>query len=155
VTVAGCNSVSRDTELMLFHFRGIVPLMADDAGLVVIESVAAPLAIARTNNSHSGTANSASPQFKQTDISGKTQTVGLSRFLSPGKWMASSPTNLLSFANPHDRHTMIRPSKVEQHTNKVLWAVLLAHSASHRTHYACRRENLFPLNGEQPKEVCI
>jgi hypothetical protein len=37
----------------------------------------------------------------------------LLRPLSPGKWMASSPGNLFSLSEPHDRHIICLASKIE------------------------------------------
>src|SRR5580765_5182389 len=48
-----------------------------------------------TPNSLSGRLNSVTPQSKQTRSLGNTQTMGLSRPLSPGKWMATSALSLL------------------------------------------------------------
>jgi hypothetical protein len=41
------------------------------------------------------------PQSKQIACFGNTQTVGLSRFLSPGKWIATSLLNVLWFLEEH------------------------------------------------------
>jgi hypothetical protein len=42
------------------------------------------------------------PQSKQTIISGKTHTTGLSMFFSLEKWMPISPVNLLWLTDAHD-----------------------------------------------------
>lgn len=59
-----------------------------------------------TRNSASGTRNSAFPQFKQTESTGKAQTIGFSRPLSPAKWMATSAVNWLQ-SDPHPTHVII------------------------------------------------
>jgi hypothetical protein len=60
----------------------------------------------RTCNSLSGTANSAKPHCKQTTSFGKTQTMGLSRPSSPGKWIAISPLKTLCFSEWHPLQVM-------------------------------------------------
>ena len=54
-----------------------------------------------------GTINSAFPKFKQRNSSGNTQTMGLLRSSSPGKWMATSAVNFLHFSDRHPAHVMI------------------------------------------------
>ena len=76
--------------------------------LPAIHPALAALPFARTRNSFSGTANSAFPHFKQTNSSGKTKTVGSSRPLRPGKWMATSAMNLLCLSDPHVLHDTVR-----------------------------------------------
>jgi hypothetical protein len=49
----------------------------------------------RTHNSLSGTMNSVEPHSKQTASFGNTHTIGFSKPLSPGKWMAISLLNEL------------------------------------------------------------
>ena len=49
----------------------------------------------RTRNSRSGTMNSVEPHAKQTASFGNTHTIGLSKPLSPEKWIAISPLNEL------------------------------------------------------------
>ena len=46
--------------------------------------------------------NCVKPQSKQTASFGNTKTPGLSRFLSPEKWMLISATNCVWFSEPHD-----------------------------------------------------
>jgi hypothetical protein len=58
-------------------------------------------------NSVSGMTNSVFPQFKQTNSSGKTQTMGFSRPFSPAKWMAVSAVNLLCLSDLHDLHVTV------------------------------------------------
>jgi hypothetical protein len=65
--------------------------------------------VTSTRNSASGTANSALPQFKQTNTSGKTQTVGLLTFFRSGKWMTISPVNFFCLSDPHDLHISCTP----------------------------------------------
>jgi len=52
-------------------------------------------------NSLSGIVNSVSPQPKQTESLGKTNTMGLSRPSSPGKWIAISLLNICCLSDEH------------------------------------------------------
>ena len=61
---------------------------------------------ASTDSSALGTANCATPQPRQTRSCGNTQTIGLSRFSSPGKCMATSPLNSRSRSEPQQAHFM-------------------------------------------------
>ena len=63
--------------------------------------------VRRTSSSFSGTTNSALPQSRQTEIVGNTQTTGLFKPASPGKWMAISPVKMLRFP---DRQILQRGS---------------------------------------------
>jgi hypothetical protein len=74
------------------HKKTISYCVKDGSG---IHPAAAASPSASTRNSFSGTANSAFPQFRQTNSSGKSQTMGFSRPFNPGKWMAVSAVNLL------------------------------------------------------------
>jgi hypothetical protein len=74
----------------------------------LIHPVAAALPFARTRNSLSGITNSALPQLKQTNSFGKAQTVGFSRPIRPGKWMATSAVNLSCLSDPHVLHDTVR-----------------------------------------------
>jgi hypothetical protein len=60
-------------------------------------------------NSVSETTNSAFPQFKQTNSSGNTQTMGFSRPFRPGKWMAISAVSFCCLSDPHDLHVTVCP----------------------------------------------
>jgi len=58
--------------------------------------------VRRTSNSFSGIANWANPQSRQTEIPGKTQTMGLSRPFSPRKWIAISPVKVFRLSDWQD-----------------------------------------------------
>jgi len=60
---------------------------------------------ARVCNWLSGTVNPALPQFKQTNIRGKTKRWGLSRLPGPGKWRAISAVNSVCLSDPHALHS--------------------------------------------------
>src|SRR2546430_8909542 len=71
-------------------------------------SLAAASPFIRRHNWSSGIANSVLPHLRQTISSGKTHTTGLSRFFSPGEWMAISAVNLLCWSDAHALHVTVR-----------------------------------------------
>jgi hypothetical protein len=58
-----------------------------------VSDVAASSVRASRANSLSGIVNREAPQSKQTNTFGNSQTVGLVKFLQPGKWMLISAGN--------------------------------------------------------------
>jgi hypothetical protein len=66
----------------------------------------------------------------------------LLRSLSPGKWMASSPGNLFSLSEPHDRHIISLASKIELQKKECPGPFLgrSVHSPGHN--YGCWRGSI-------------
>src|ERR1700736_6477727 len=93
-------------------------------------------------NSVSGISISEKPQFRQTRSCGNTQTEGLLKFFSPGKWMLISAGKADRFSDPQDLHLMFSswdrrkqtPTHFESAT--LVTAVIL--------HYACHA--CYPLS---------
>jgi len=77
-------------------------------------------------------ANSVWPQFKQTANIGKSQTCGLSRPFSPGKWMTISAVKLPGESDPQDLQHMEVPSTHTGFQAEILAASLPLRNVSPR-----------------------